>query len=204
MGMTVAGIIIAACGAAVMVTFNRLIRCRFLMREASSGIDVQLKKRHDLIPNIVDAVKGYMQYERGVLGDITALRGRSMESGLTLKERGDQESGLSGLIKNVFALAEDYPELKADGALLDLQRGLSKVEDDLQYARRYYNGAVRDYNTLVESFPCNLVAALFHFAPADFFEIEYATERQVHDVRFDNASPAHLSGKTDGEKDERA
>ena len=163
--------------------FNRFIKYRFMMREASSGIDVQLKRRHDLIPNIVEAVKGYMQYERKLLEDITNIRAR-LAGVVDTKEKSGLENELSRGLKNIFAIAENYPDLKANKSFLDLQNSLVEVEDQIQLARRYYNGTVRNYNILAESFPSNLIARIFNFKTAGFFEIEYATERQVPDIKF--------------------
>ena len=167
----------------IVWVFNRLVRCRFLTREAWSGMDVQLKRRHDLIPNLVEAVKNYAQYERGVLTEITNIRTKLAQV-TNPKEQTPLENGLSQAFKNIFALAEAYPDLKANKSYLELQKGLTEIEDQIQLARRYYNGTVRNYNIAVESFPGNLVAALFNFKPEDFFEIEYATERNVPDVKF--------------------
>ena len=164
--------------------FNRLIRYKNMMREAWSGIDVQLKRRHDLIPNVVEAVKGYMQHERKLFEDITNLRAK-VSSTTTVKETGEAEKGLSQVLKNIFAVAEAYPDLKANQNFLALQKGLSEIEDQLQLARRYYNGTVRNYNIAVQTFPGTLVANAFNFKEAEFFEIEYATERQVPDVKFE-------------------
>jgi len=163
------------------VTFNRLIRGRYLVGEAWSGIDVQLKRRHDLIPAIVEAVKGYRDHERKLLGDVTEARAGSAGA-RGVKERGEAENVLSRSIRSLFAVAEAYPALKASVGFLDLQKSLSDVEDSIQLARRYYNGTVRNYNIRVESFPGNLVAGLFRFRPADFFEIEYATERKTPEI----------------------
>lgn len=163
-----------------VVVFNRLVRGRQLVREAWSGIDVQLKRRHDLVPNLVKVVKGQMDYERGLMEIITAIRASAGD----VRRTGETESELTRQIRNVLAVAESYPDLTSGRAALELQRSLSEVEDDIQYARRYYNGTVRDYNTLVQSFPANAVAATFGFHSEDFFEIEYATQRQTPDVAF--------------------
>lgn len=167
----------------IVFIFNRLIRYKTLMREAWSGIDVQLKRRHDLIPNIMEAVKGYMQHERNLFEQVASLRSR-IASSATVKEKNETENTLSSALKTVFALAENYPELKANQSFLKLQTSLSETEDQIQLARRYYNGTVRNYNILAESFPSNLVAGVFGFKPAGFFEIEYATERQTPDIKF--------------------
>lgn len=165
--------------------FNRLIRYRFLVREAFSGIDVQLKRRHDLIPRIVDTVKGYTQYESKLLENITSIRSQ-LVSVSAVKDKSKIENELSQTLKSIFALAENYPDLKANQSFLDLQKTISEIEDQIQMARRYYNGTVRDYNIIVASFPGNLVASSFNFKAEEFFEIEYATERQVPDVDFSN------------------
>ena len=162
--------------------FNQLVRHQYLLREALSGMDVQLKRRHDLIPNIVTAVKGYKQYEQDVLTKVTSLRNQLTQS-TTIQEKGTAENNLSQGLKTIFAIAEAYPDLKANQNFLDLQKNLVDIEDQIQMARRYYNGTVRDYNILVQSFPGNLVANLLNFKLADYFEIEYATDRQVPDVK---------------------
>jgi LemA protein len=164
-----------------VVIFNRLVRARNLVREAWSGIDVQLKRRHDLVPGLAEAVRGYARHERGVLEDVAELRGRCARAG-DVRARGEAEKDLSRGIKTLFAVAENYPGLRAGRNFLALQRSLSEAEDRIQLARRYYNGTARDYNIRVESFPGLLAARLFHFRPADFFEIEYATERRAPGV----------------------
>ena len=161
-----------------ITTYNHLVRKRNLMREAWSGMDVQLKRRHDLIPNLVETVKGYSAHERTVLENVAATRTEGLGSG-NVRERGDAENTLTRSIKNLFALVEAYPDLKANRSFLDLQRNLAKVEEQIQYARRYYDGTVRELNILVESFPSNLVAAMFGFKPAEYFEIELATDREA-------------------------
>lgn len=163
--------------------YNRFIRYGAMMREAFSGIDVQLKRRYDLIPNIVETVKGYAQHEKRLFENVAALRTKLMGDA-TEKEKGELENGLSHALKSIFALAEAYPELKANQNFLDLQKNLAEIEDQIQMARRYYNGTVRNYNILTESFPSNLIAQSFNFKKADFFEIEYATERKVPEVKF--------------------
>jgi len=164
--------------------YNRLIRSRNILNEAWSGIDVQLKRRHDLIPNIIETVKGYVKHERKVLEEITNLRSR-LASPATVQERGQLENSFSQALKSIFALAEAYPDLKANQNFIELQHTLADAEEQLQLARRYYNGAARDYNTMVESFPSNMIARIFGFSKAEFFEIELATEREVPKVSFD-------------------
>ena len=179
----VAVVAVAAVGLLVwlVVSFNRLVRERNLVAEGWSGIDVQLKRRHNLIPALVEVVKGYSRHERKLLTDIAELRSRSL-SAERLKDREESENALTDQLKGLFALAEAYPQLKADRQFLRLAEQLSAIEDQLQMARRYYNGAVRNYNIRVESFPSNLVARLFGFKRAEFFQIETATERAVPKV----------------------
>lgn len=169
--------------AVIIGIFNIFIKRRMLVREAWSGIDVQLKRRHDLIPNIVEAVKGYMQYERGVLERVTQLRS-SAEAASGEKDKAALENDITKAIKTILALAEAYPELKANEQFLALQKNLVEVEDEIQLARRYYNATVRDYNIAVETFPNVLFAALFNFPKKYFFEIETATERNASEVKF--------------------
>ena len=164
--------------------YNRLIRSRNILNEAWSGIDVQLKRRHDLIPNIIETVKGYVKHERKVLEDITNLRSR-LAGPATVQEKGQLENSFSQALKRIFALAEAYPDLKANQNFIELQHTLADAEEQIQLARRYYNGAARDYNIMVESFPDNIMARMFGFSKADFFEIELATEREVPGVKFD-------------------
>jgi LemA protein len=155
-------------------TYNRFVRLRNQVREAWAGIDVQLQRRYDLVPGLVATVKGYMTHESGVLERVTRLRGNPE---MAVGERAGEESGLSRSIGRLFALSEDYPDLKASEGFRQLHGSLVEIEEHLQYARRYYNGSVRDNNNLVEGFPALLIARLFHFGPADFFEIELASQR---------------------------
>ncbi|MDD5555986.1 MAG: LemA family protein [bacterium] len=178
-----AAVVLGAVLAWGIVAFNRLVRARNLVREAWSGIDVQLRRRADLVPALVEAVKGYREHERGLLEEIAEKRARCMRSG-SVAERGPAEGELSRSIRSLFAVAEAYPDLRASRHFLDLQRNLSAIEDDLQHARRYYNGTVRDYNIAVESFPRTLVARLCGFGREEFFEIELATRREAPDVGF--------------------
>ena len=168
--------------AAIAIIFNSFIRKGMLVNEAWSGIDVQLKRRHDLIPNIVEAVRGYKDYERGVLERVTELRA-SAGTSRDPKERAGLENQITGALKTIFALAEAYPDLKAGEQFLSLQKNLVEIEDEIQLARRYYNGTVRDYNIAVETFPNLLLARLFNFSKKDFFEIETATERNPAEVK---------------------
>ena len=160
-------------------TYNRLIRQRNTVEEAWAGIDVQLTRRFDLIPNLVELVKGYKEFEADTLEKITAMRA---ETTAPVSERAQSETRISGQMKKLIALAEAYPELKADKNFRQLHQSLVEVEDQLQYSRRYYNGAVRDNNNLVESFPSNLLAHAFSFSSAEFFEIEFISQRKLPKV----------------------
>jgi LemA protein len=168
-------IILAAIAATLiyaLVVFNGLVRARQMVNEAWSGIDVQLKRRSDLIPNLVDSVKGYAAHERSVLEDVTQLRGAAgaLPQG-DVAARAQAEGALSAALGRLFAVAENYPDLKASGNFLQLQQQLSDLENEIQMARRYYNGAVRNLNVLVQSFPSNIIAGLFGFDLRGFFEL---------------------------------
>jgi LemA protein len=166
-----------------IVVFNSLVRTRQMANEAWSGIDVQLKRRSDLVPNLVDSVKGYAAHERSVLEDVTRKRGaaRALPEG-DVAARGQAEGALSAALGRLIALAENYPDLKASTNFLELQQQLSALEDELQMARRYYNGTVRNINVLVQSFPSNLIAGAFGFEPRAYFELADAGERAVPQV----------------------
>ncbi len=158
--------------------FNRLTRDRNRTRAGWSDIDVQLQRRHDLIPRLVEAVRGYAGYERSTLEAVTQLRDLS-RAARHLPEKAALEDRLEDGARRLVALAEAYPDLKADRNFLDLQKQLTEVEDHLQYARRFYNGAVRQYNTRVESFPDLLIARGFGFHEAEFFAAEEGAEAPV-------------------------
>ena len=162
--------------------YNRLVKHRNLVKEAWSGIDVQLKRRTDLIPNLLETVKGYAKHEEGLFEKVTELRARSMGA-QGVAEQGEAEAALTRGLMNLFAVAENYPELKADQNFRQLQTELSTLEDNIQMARRYYNGSARDFNILIESFPSNLVANSFGFQQAEYFEID-SSEREVPEVKF--------------------
>jgi LemA protein len=179
-------IVIAIVGLPILwavVSYNLLVRGRNLVSEAWSGIDVQLKRRHDLIPNIVECVKAYSAHERELFEKVTESRAASLAAG-AIPARTEAENAVTGQLKALLGVAEAYPELKANTNFLELQSTLSKVEDDIQYARRYYNAVVRDYNIRVQSFPGVIIARAFGFEARDYFEIEYATERQTPDAKF--------------------
>ncbi|MGI9220958.1 MAG: LemA family protein [Woeseiaceae bacterium] len=166
------GVILFLIGALLVVgvvLFNRLIRSRNRVDTAWSDIDVQLQRRHDLIPNLVAAVDQYADYEKATLAAITELRARA-EKADDVAERGDVEEELSVGMHKLIALAESYPDLKANENFLKLQGELVETEDYLQFARRYYNGSVRDYNTMTEVVPSNIIASLFSFGQRQFFQ----------------------------------
>lgn len=154
----------------VVATYNIFITLRNRARNAWADIDVQLKRRHDLVPNLVETVKGYAAHEKGVLEDVARLRSRAMEQG-RMEDREGAESGFAGAIKSLFAVAESYPELRADRNFRDLQQQLAEIEDHLQYARRYYNAVVRDINIKCEMFPSSLIAGMFGFKPHQYFQV---------------------------------
>ncbi len=175
--------IVLGVGGWLMISYNSLVRLRNLVEEGWSGIDVQLKRRADLIPNLIETVKGYMTHERELLEKVTTLRSKAMKAE-NIGEKARLEGELSRSLMNVLAVAEGYPDLKANQNFLDLQNQLAKIEDEIQMARRYYNGTVRNLNIKIESFPSNIVANLFHFNKADFFEIEDEADRNVPKVSF--------------------
>jgi LemA protein len=179
--LVVVGLLIAA-GVYAVVLFNQLIGQRNRLREAWSGIDVQLKRRHDLVPNLVTCVQGYRDHEKSVLENLTQARVRA-QSAAGIPNASAAENELTRNLRSIFVLAEAYPQLKADQNFRQLSTSLVEIEDNLQYARRFYNGTVRDYNNLVQTFPGLLLAQLFRFAPAEFFEIETATERNAPEVK---------------------
>jgi len=180
---TIILIAIAVVALWLVFTFNGLVRRRFRVREAWSDIDVQLKRRYDLIPNLVETVKGYMTHERTVFEKVTEARTKAMGAN-TKEEKLGAENILSGTLKTLFAVSENYPELKANANFLDLQRELADTENKIQAARRFYNGNVMDLNTKIETFPTNLIAGTFGFKKEEFFGIEKEEEREPVKVKF--------------------
>ncbi len=182
--------VIAASGAALVVAYNRLVRCRNLVAEGKSGIEVQLKRRHDLIPALVSCVQGYAGFEQSLLAEISRLR-ENADQAASMAAVNERETALNRGLSSFFARVEAYPDLKANALFADLTQQLVATENALQYARRYYNGAVRDLNIAVESFPSNLVASLFGFRTADYFQVESLAERAAPAVRLtsDETSP---------------
>jgi LemA protein len=165
--------------------YNGLVRLRVLVDNAWADIDVQLKRRHDLIPNLVETVKGYAAHERGTLGDVVEARTKAMSaSGQSPEARGEAERGLSAALGKLFALAEAYPQLRAAENFSQLQGTLAQIEEAVQSARRYYNAVVRDFNTKIALVPWNLVAGIFGFRPREFFQVADDAERAVPSVKF--------------------
>jgi LemA protein len=161
-----------------IVTYNKLIRLRTLKEEGWSGVDVQLKRRHDLVGNLVNTVKGYMTHERGVLEEVTKLRAMT-QSASGVAGVAAAEGMLTQALGRLFAVMENYPDLKANKNTLQLQEELSLLEDGIQKARRYYNGVVRDLNILIQSFPSNIIANRFQFTKGEFFELDAITDREA-------------------------
>lgn len=167
----------------IILSFNGLIRLKNRTREAWADIDVQLKRRYDLIPNLIETVKGYATHEQSTLDMVIKARSEAMNAG-NRADKAKAENQLSETLKSIFALAENYPNLKANENFLELQRELSDTENKIQAARRFYNGNVRDFNTKQEVFPTNLVASIMGFSKAEFFELADATQREPVKVSF--------------------
>ncbi len=181
--------VVAAIAVYVIAIYNGLVKARQMVREAWSGIDVQLKRRADLIPNLVNTVKGYASHEQETLQRVTELRTRAQSVAPdNVEERAAVESLLSQAVGRLLAVAEAYPDLKANENFQELQAALQEVEAEIQMSRRYYNGAARDLNVRVESFPSNLVASSFGFSQAEYFEVESAADRAVPQVEFGSAN----------------
>jgi len=166
------------------LNYNLLIRIRQQVRESWSGIDTELKRRYDLVPNLVETVKGYAAHERQVLAAVTEARAKAQASKGSPGAQARDEKELVDSMRRLLAVAEDYPDLKANEHYLALQQELANTEDRIQAARRFYNGNVRDLNTRIEVFPSNLIASLFHFAREEYFEVESSVIRKVVDVNF--------------------
>jgi LemA protein len=181
-GYGILGLIVVIIGYLIYV-YNALVSNKNLVAEGWSGIDVQLRRRADLIPNLIETVKGYASHEDKLFRDIAELRAKSISGG-SVGEQSAVGQAMSSALGKLFAVAEAYPELKADANFRDLQDKLSAVEDEVQLSRRYYNGAVRNFNTMIESFPSNVIANFFRFLKAEFFDIGDAAAREVPKVDF--------------------
>lgn len=175
--------IVVVVGSWVIGVFNSLVRSRNRVKESWSDIDVQLKRRYDLIPNLVETVKGYAAHEQGVLENVVKARSAAMNA-QSVQERGQAENVLSGALKSLFALSENYPQLRAVESFTKLQDELSDTENKIQAARRFYNTNVMTLNTRVEQFPTNFVAGMFGFKKEEFFELNNASEREPVKVSF--------------------
>ena len=165
------------------VMYNSLVGLRVRADSAWSDIDVQLKRRHDLIPNLVETVKGYAGHEKSTFENVTKYRSMAMQA-TGPADRAQAEGQLTMALKSLFAVAEAYPQLRASENFTALQKSLAEIEDNLQNARRYYNAVVRDLNTTIQSFPSNLVAGMFGFQPRAFFQLDAAAEREAPAVKF--------------------
>jgi len=174
----VVGLVLLALVAFVIGTYNGLAKAKILVEEGWSGIDVQLKKRYDLIPNLVNTVKGYAKHEEGVLTKVTEMRSVAMNA-KTVDEKVEAENQLTSTLKTLFSVAENYPDLKANASFINLQDQLSGVEGELSNARRYYNGTVREFNTAIITFPASILAGIFKFTAKPFFEAESEAKQNV-------------------------
>jgi len=172
----------------VIFAYNSMIKMRNQVKEAWADIDVQLKRRYNLIPNIVESVKGYATHEDSVLTKVTEARANAINA-TNIKDQGVAENMLSGALKSLFAVAENYPNLKANENFLQLQNELVDTEDKIQSARRFYNSTTRDFNTNVQQFPSNMIAGMFNFKAEEFFEIENGEERENVKVDFKKEQP---------------
>ena len=167
----------------LIISFNRLVTLKNRTKEAWSDIDVQLKRRYNLIPNLVSTVKGYAGHEKELFEKVSAARSAAMGA-TTVGEKAQAENALTSTLKTLFAVSEAYPELKASTNFLELQKELTDTEDKVQAARRFYNANVRDLNIQIQVFPTNLIASAFGFKKMDFFEVEAAEQREVPKVEF--------------------
>jgi LemA protein len=191
--------IVAVVGIWAIWAYNRFIAFVNRAEEAWADIDVQLKRRYDLIPNLVDTVKGYAKHERDTLERVTELRQQAMETGGSAAQQAQQENMLSEALKSLFAVSENYPDLKANENFLELQRELTDTENKIQAARRFYNATVQDLNTALETFPQNIIGNLFAFQQREYFEIpesEQEAAQQPVDVNFGTGEQAGAGEQT--------
>ena len=179
----VLGIIVAVVIWAI-VAYNSFVTLVNRTKEAWADIDVQLKRRYDLIPNLIETVKGYAKQESSVLENVTKARAQAMQAGDNAHDKSEAENMLSGTLKSLFAVSEAYPDLKSNQNFLALQNELADTENKVQASRRFYNGNVRDLNTAIESFPGNLIAGMFKFAKMDLFELSEEAAREPVAVKF--------------------
>lgn len=176
-------IIVAIVFIVFIAVYNKLVSLKVRSEEAWSDIDVQLKRRYDLIPNLVETVKGYEKHEKQVFENVTKARSEALSAG-NMKEKGKAENQISEALKSIFAIAENYPELKANENFAKLQDELTDTEDKIQAARRFYNGNVRELNIAIQSFPSNIIAGMFGFKAKELFEVENAAEKEPVKVDF--------------------
>lgn len=173
----------------LVLTYNRLVTLRQRVKEAFSDIEVQLKRRHDLIPNLVETVKGYAAHERGVFDEVTQARAGAIAAGAKgPQQQAAAEDMLTGALRSLFAVAEAYPQLQAVQEFKDLSENLRDTEDKIQFSRRFYNAQVRDYNTALQTFPTVLLASSFGFTASEYFEVEAPSDREVPKVSFTPSS----------------
>jgi LemA protein len=177
-------IVIVVAVAWVLGMYNGLVGARNEVKNSWSQIDVQLKRRHDLIPNLVETVKGYMGHERGTLEAVTKARQQAVDVTGGVEDRAKAENALSQTLRSLFAVAEAYPDLKANQNFLALQEELTSTENKISFARQYYNDAVLRLNNRIQMFPSSVIAGMFNFSQEKFFEVEAAAERQVPQVKF--------------------
>ena len=183
MNVLIVVIVVAVIGLLFVVLYNGLAQLRVRADSAWSDIDIQLKRRHDLIPNLVETVKGYAAHEKGTFENVAKYRSAAM-SASTPDERSQAEGGLTMALRGLLAVAEAYPQLRASEQFQSLQASLEQLEDAIQNSRRYYNAVVRDFNTKIATFPSNIIAGMFGFHPRSFFELTEPTDRDVPAVKF--------------------
>jgi LemA protein len=183
MGLIIGVIVLVIIIGLVIAMYNGLVQLKVRADSAWSDIDVQLKRRHDLIPNLVETVKGYAAHEKGTFENVAKARSAAM-SATAPADRAQAEGQLTMALKSLFAVSEAYPQLRANENFLSLQGTLNQIESDVQNSRRYYNAVVRDYNTRIQSFPANMIAGSMGFQPRQFFELEAPGEREVPSVKF--------------------
>lgn len=182
-GIIIIGALVVFVGLFLIVTFNSLVQLRQRVQNAWAQVDVQLKRRYDLIPNLVETVKGYAQHEKSTLESVTQARNMAMAAG-NIKDQAQAENMLSGALKSLFAVAEAYPDLKANTNFLQLQSELTDTESKIAFARQFYNDTVQKFNTTIQVFPNNLVSGMLGFHVADYFNVEGEAERQPVKVQF--------------------
>lgn len=182
--LVVVGVLVVLAAIWGVATYNGFVKLRNIVEESWKQIDVELHRRYDLIPNLVETVKGYAGHERQTLEAVTAARATAATPGSTPAEQASQENLLTGALRQLFAVAEAYPDLKANTNFLELQTQLTETEDRIAAGRRFYNANVRSLNTRVQTFPPNLIAQMFHFKEAEYFEAEDPTVRRAPEVRF--------------------